>query len=1582
MKRLAHWLIASLALAFLLVPPLSAAEQLNPDALTALLTRIGGSGAAERFTTAVDPALAAGGKEVFVITSAQSKPCVKGSTVTAAAAGINYYLNHYASVNLAWNRLTTDLSAVALPVPATEEVHTCSADYRYYLNYCTFSYSMSTWTWERWQREIDWMALHGINMPLQIVGLDAVWYNLLTKKYAYTPDEASAFIAGPCFQAWWGMNNLEGWGGPNPAWWYARQSELAKKILARERELGMQPVLPGYSGMVPSDFAQKTGHTANNQGNWCNFVRPYILDPNSAAFSEMATAYYAELTTLMGTSAYYSMDPFHEGANTQGIDVPSAYKKIAQAMYAANPAAKWVIQFWQWSGAQYNVLSQVDKGRLVVLDLFSDAHTHFGDYQGHDAVWCMLPNFGGRTGFFGRFNTVCQNYFTDCAAHSNIKGIGATPEAIESMPVLYDLLFELPWLSAQPDAKLWMHDYANRRYGAPSEPAAAAWEKLRTSALDCRTSLQGPHEAVVCARPSLTVGAVSSWGGTDIFYDAQEMTAAAHLLLSASLSGENYSYDLTDIARQALTDYAYRLLAAVRAAKNEGNAPAYEARRDAFLQLVLDLDELLSTNSEFMLGRWTTLARGIADEAAGTTEADRRWLELDNARTLITTWGDRAQANGGGLRDYSYREWGGMLRDFYYPRWQKYFAAPEENHDWFAFEWEWAHDPARAYSATPVGSTAEVAQRLLQKYFLALPQQAGSYYADRLMPSDLRTAVQCNAYRGTLHTAPCTLPQGVTAQLAVDLDGDGTYAPSEQVEGTAIQIPADAVTGRVKATLVLSDGTQLTYALTLMDEISAPRVVTVASAAPAEGSAEIVGTGGQTSVNNAEPVALLASPAAGYDFSHWSDAAGATISTANPYTYYGEAAATFTAHFVINKWGAPAEDMTDINDIRSFSQYASTISVEQNGDAHTLLSASACPERLFNTVPQRITAARGSSFEVNWTDAGGLQYTYLSAYIDLNGDGEFTGADELLASRGNHGSTSAAPCAGPLSVTLPFDMPLGITHLRLRFDGAWKPDFDPTTGAYAAKATANRPVYDILVEVTDVAPYACTVSVASANEKQGTVDANGQEATYTYRPDETVILRAYPAAGYRLDHWEDALGRALPKAWMEENKIAFRPYDNTSVRAVFAPAKALSYGDWQFDYEETPLGAYLTAVQAGAGELDIIQGNSLHLPLLGFAPRLFSASPQLTTFTLPGEGVSLDNYLYANFKGGGTENAPIALTAPIPAASDWTLTLCASVADGASFNQWGSALLATGTNALAAGYAGGFQLYLTADGALVAKINSGSETRFATPVGSDFRVTLAKQGERINLTLLVGRNPLETKTFSAEGFADITALCTALPTGIDLTLLHIDKPLPTRNPFATGGGSRLRLLWVCDGGWGSAYFPVAVVAPPASEASCYRVTRVVAAQAETARIAAGEVIPGGTPFIYRLNGDDPCQRFEAVIADAAPADPSASVMQGAFTWLPDTNEPERYVIREPEAGSSLPRFVPDPSGPFAYTAFLPAALCGGASVVTLSGDILTGLSAVSQSTHAEALYDLSGRRVNDKAHGLVITASGKKQMRR
>ncbi len=1378
------------------LPLFASAETVNPQAVTDLLNRV--TNAADKFVTVLDESLAAGDEEVFVITNRDGKPCIKGSNVSAITTGIGWYLNHNAHINLAWNNLTTDLSGVSLPVPAGEEKHTCTAPYRYYLNYCTFSYSMSTWTWERWQQEIDWMALHGINMPLQIIGLDVLWRNLLVEHYGYSKDEANDFVAGPCFQAWWGMNNLEGWGGPNPDWWYTRQEQLCKQILERERELGMQPVLPGYAGMVPSDFTAKTGNASNNQGNWCNFLRPYIIDPNSAAFADLSAKYYAELEELMGTSKYYSMDPFHEGANTDGIDVPAAYTKLAEAMTAANADGQWVIQFWQWSGAQYHVLSKVQKGKLIVLDLYSDAHTHFGDYQGHDAIYCMIPNFGGRTGFFGRLSKIMTEYFNEKGRHSNVKGVGATPEAIEQVPVLYDALYELPWRDAAPNPAEWTKEYANARYGAESADAQMAWEKLRNSSLNCETSLQGPMEAVVCGRPWWNIGSVSTWGGTGIFYDTQDVKQAAHLLLNSGMEGENYEYDLVDISRQALTDYAKDLLAGVDAVRGDMNSDIYKTRRDAFLQLILDIDALLGTNENFMLGRWTQMARGIADEVPGTTEADKDWLELNNARTLITTWGAEAQAQGGGLKDYSYREWGGMMKDYYYARWKKFFDNPTASHNWFQMEWAWAHNGDLSYDNTPVGNSQEVARQMLSKYFFALTPASGEVvYLNRHVANDFSN-LSIQVYRGqTLHF-PVSLPADVAAQLSIDLNGDGAFSQEEVFTTVAPVIPADAVTGKVKAKLELADGTSMDFRAVLKDEVTTDRTVSVKTANAAQGTVSITGTS-ELSVTGKEDVEIKATAASGYDFMNWTDDAGSLVSTENPYIYYGAADAAFTANFILNKWGAVEEDKSEWTTIRDYKQYVGEMTIEQNGgEPRVIYTADACPTNLLQTA-SAISVAAGSQFKIAWQGAGGdgLNYCYLSAFIDLNGDGDFTDEGECVGMAGNKNATNDFLNSHNISVLLPYDVPQGVSRMRLRFDGAWQVNDNLlANGAKHPTAKTQRMVYDIPVNITEHAGTACTVTVKSSDVKKGTVDANGQPDTYTYTVGETVVLRAYPADGYEVAYWTDKHNRRVPESWYDGNAIRFKAAESGTYTAHFASIQALTVDGWTLRYEtEGEDGICIIEVLNGSGKLDLSAANSAGKDIVRIAPNVFRGNTSLTELTLPASLTSFDRFLTANFTGAGELNALIAPATPIPGSQPWTLMLEATT-NGTAYNQWGSGLLATGIDALGSGYNGGFQFYLAKAGTLTI-VSGGNTYDFSTNLGSRFGVKAAYDGsQKLTVTVTSESGVVDTKTISQK-LNDITTFSTSVPIGVNIESLVVDDPYLGSHPLE--GCTALENIFVEEG---------------------------------------------------------------------------------------------------------------------------------------------------------------------------------------
>lgn len=690
----------------------------------------------------------------FALSCDGSKVYVDGTNVLAVATGINWYLQHYAGIDISWNSPTATLPAT-LP-SCTTETHTASVDWRYYLNFCTYSYSMAFWGWERWQQELDWMALHGINMPLAITGMECVWKEVLMNTYGYTLDEVNTFVCGSAYYGWFFMNNLTAWGGPQPASWYTQQEALGRKIFQRMKDFGMSPVIPGYVGMIPRDFMTQaeaskiTGWKAAdivNGGNWCSFVRPYFVN-NTARLKEFAANYYAAFNKLFGdvcTTHFYAIDPFHEGGVPSGVTSASAsVAAMWNALTTYDSDAVWVAQHWQDNPTTI-VTHTIPRGRLIILDLHGDQyadiscsgqHTTSGG-ENHDWVWGQVSNFGGNVGLFGRVDRLINCFYSARRNKTTNKlvGIGALPEGIENNAMLYDLLYTLPWTNTDYTRKTWIEDYVRMRYGFGSfkfqdssfKTLLSVWQRLAAGIYQCpNNNQQGTTESVFLMRPSLTAGTVSSWANSTWYWDFAELRTALYEMLSVSealVDNANYRYDLVDLTRQALADYGKELLGQVQAASGSQRL----ALADRFLQLILDQDRLLGTRRELRLGRWTEMARAL-----GTTSAEKDLYEK-NARMLLTTWGAQAQCENGGLHDYANREWNGLLSSYYYPRWKAFFAQNYVTQGWFAnYEWPFATGASGAisnylpegapytygtFSATPADDEITVAQELYNKYF-------------------------------------------------------------------------------------------------------------------------------------------------------------------------------------------------------------------------------------------------------------------------------------------------------------------------------------------------------------------------------------------------------------------------------------------------------------------------------------------------------------------------------------------------------------------------------------------------------------------------------------------------------------------------------------------------------------------------------------------------------------------------------------------------------------------------------------------------------------------------------------------------
>ncbi|MCD7936326.1 MAG: alpha-N-acetylglucosaminidase, partial [Tannerellaceae bacterium] len=619
--------------------------------------------------------------DFFELDQAGNKVLIRGNNYISVATGINWYLKYYAGIHLTWNNMSARLPS-RLPEVNQKERHETQHQLRYYLNYCTFSYSMAFWDWQRWQQEIDWMALHGINLSLSITGTEAVWYQVLAR-LGYSEKEIDAFISGSGFQAWWQMNNIEGWGGPNSPQWYKQQTALQKKILQRYREYGIEPVFPGYSGMLPSDSGEKLGLNVTDQGYWGEFKRPAFLQPTDPAFEEIAAIYYAEMEKLYGKAKYYSMDPFHEGGSVEGIDLDLAGKTLLGSMKKASPEAVWVLQAWQ-ANPREKMIENLPVDDVLILDLFSDCRPMWSPewslwyreqgYGKHNWLYCMLHNFGGRTGMYGKIAPVINGYY-DANVHRSgqtLKGIGATMEAIETNPVMYELLFELPWREERFDPEDWLSGYVKARYGKDDPVLQDVWRILNRTIYNCpvESVQEGTTESVFAACPQLDIVKVSCCSATLPYYDTEQVKEAARKMVSVAghyRGNNNFEYDLVDLVRQTIANKAYYLQKEITQHWKEGRKDEFRRSKDEFLHLILAQDSLLETRPEFMVGSWVNQAKKI-----GKTDKEKQLYEW-NARTQITVWGSRESAETG-LNDYAYKEWAGILKDYYYLRWEAFFT--------------------------------------------------------------------------------------------------------------------------------------------------------------------------------------------------------------------------------------------------------------------------------------------------------------------------------------------------------------------------------------------------------------------------------------------------------------------------------------------------------------------------------------------------------------------------------------------------------------------------------------------------------------------------------------------------------------------------------------------------------------------------------------------------------------------------------------------------------------------------------------------------------------------------------------------
>ena len=478
------------------------------------------------------------------------------------------------------------------------------------------------------------------------------------------------------------MGNLEGHGGPLSQRQIDRMAQLGKRIVSRMEQLGMTPVLQGYVGFVPADFAENVrmkGLKLIPQGEWVNFKRPWIVDPTCEAFPKLAEDWYRSLRKVYGISGkMFGGDLFHEGGSKGNINVTQAAEAVQKAMQKASPGSTWVIQAWGGNPSR-ELLNGMDPKHALVLQLtkdMADGGKNLRTFDGIPWVWCELSNFGGNTGMYGGI-PLLSRLGSDLSAHMDkgLTGMGVLSEGLETNPLHYALFCDRLWTLEDIPVKEWLRQYALQRYGKAPESVVHALGVLSSSIYSPVRSQEGCTESIVCARPAWNVRKASTWSSGERYYRLGDIVSAARDYLKAAneqpslVKEETFRYDLVDLVRQVLADAAFYQLQRVRAAFDARDVTGYKKQVQVFLSLITDMDAVLATDRQFLLGTWQEKALNW-----GETRQEKALMDR-SAKMLLTTWIDQAPR---ALNDYSNRQWAGLVADFYLPRWKNFFESQLE----------------------------------------------------------------------------------------------------------------------------------------------------------------------------------------------------------------------------------------------------------------------------------------------------------------------------------------------------------------------------------------------------------------------------------------------------------------------------------------------------------------------------------------------------------------------------------------------------------------------------------------------------------------------------------------------------------------------------------------------------------------------------------------------------------------------------------------------------------------------------------------------------------------------------------------
>lgn len=577
-----------------------------------------------------------------------------------------------------------------------------------YFNVVTYGYSMPYWDWQRWEQELDWMALHGIDMPLMLLAQEAIAREVFMA-LGLSSEELDAWEVGPAHLPWMRMGNIGGnsFDGPLGSEWHHQQMELALRVITRMRSLGMTPICPAFSGFVPPALAKHYQVELDTTGwDWVPIeCRNYRIRPDSPLFTQIGTRFIECWERHFGKCTYYLSDSFNEMQIPTDTALMAQYgNAIYNSIAQANPEAVWVMQGWtlgyqrdQWGHGIFEALtSHIPQGKFYLLDMATDYNCCFWHnsfnwdfyhaFNGQPWAWSVIPNMGGKSIFTGMLNHYANGRIEALKSPNKgqLVGYGMAPEGLENNELIYELLCDGGYLGEDTEIETdqWLENYITCRYGIKNNDLTTLYKSMYHSAYNNFRD----HPQFGWQVRNNIIGRGNT-GLDTTFYNRAEQ-----LCLYIGQHPEQYAKLGASAARLYLADYIEvaslyvggkieEISELIGHYNQEGKKALALRKLDSLEVIMKDLDSILTYHPTHRLEHWEY------ELALKHSDPKHQARNARNARRLVSVWYGHHTTDEP-VNDYSCRLWSGLIRDYYLPRllgtWHKRIEGTE--FDQIAFE--------------------------------------------------------------------------------------------------------------------------------------------------------------------------------------------------------------------------------------------------------------------------------------------------------------------------------------------------------------------------------------------------------------------------------------------------------------------------------------------------------------------------------------------------------------------------------------------------------------------------------------------------------------------------------------------------------------------------------------------------------------------------------------------------------------------------------------------------------------------------------------------------------------------------------